>query len=72
MDVAAVLLQLLNTLLMRERAERERAELLSQIARLGSRVGRILSEETYQAAQRCVFALSLERDGCAVGVGILC
>ena len=62
----------------RERAERERerAELLSLVdsseRRLLSRVGRVLSEEAFVRAHRCVFALSWAKDGAPHGVGVLC
>jgi hypothetical protein len=62
----------------RERAERERerAELLSLVdsseRRLLSRMGRVLSEEAFVRAHRCVFALSWAKDGAPHGVGVLC
>jgi hypothetical protein len=61
-----------------ERAEREReredmlARLESSERRLLGRVGRVLSEEAFLRAHRCVFALSWTRTGAAHGVGVLC
>ena len=71
-----------------ERAERERAELRDEQRRLGegqrrlgegqrrlsARVGRVITVEALQNAQRCVFALSLEdrRDWRVDGVGVVC
>ena len=55
----------------RENAKRV-AQLLSQISGLSSRVGRVLSEDAYLLAQRCVFALSLASGGEPVGIGVLC
>ena len=64
-----------------ERAERERAELRDEQLRLGegqrrlsARVGRIITVEALQNAQRCVFALSLgdRRDWRVDGVGVVC
>jgi len=65
----------------RERAERELAELRDEQRRLGegqrrlsARVGRIITVEALQNAQRCVFVLSLEdrRDWRVDGVGVFC
>ena len=72
----------------RERTERELAELRDEQRRLGegqrrlvegqrrlsARVGRVITVEALQNAQRCVFALSLEdrRDWRVDGVGVVC
>ena len=65
----------------REHAERELAELRDEQRRLGegqrrlsARVGRVITVEALQNAQRCVFALSLEdrRDWRVDGVGVVC
>lgn len=55
----------------RENAKRE-AQLLSQISGLSSRIGRVLSEDAFLLAQRCVFALSSASRGEPAGVGVLC
>jgi hypothetical protein len=65
-----------------DRAERahERAEfreelrtgLLGTENRLRARMGRLLTQEAYASAQRCVFALSRVARGPAVGVGVMC
>ena len=61
----------------REHADRERERvLLSKVEsaeqRLLSKMGRVLSEEAFLRAHRCVFALSWAKGGTAHGVGILC
>ena len=60
----------------RERAERERAELFSKVEsveqRMLAQMGRVLSEEAYVHAHRCVFALSWKKGGVPHGVGVLC
>ena len=61
----------------REHADRERErDLLSQVEsaeqRLLSKMGRVLSEEAFLRAHRCVFALSWAKGGTAHGVGVLC
>lgn len=78
LPVSAWLVPVLFWWTVRERAERQRehAELLSKLEsserRLQSRIGRVLSEEAYVSAHRCVFALSWTAADAAHGVGVLC
>ena len=83
MDILAVL-QLVSTMLVLvvfSWTVRVQAELRDQLRRLGegqrrlsARIGRIITVEALQNAQRCVFALSLEdrHDWRVDGVGVVC